>query len=71
MRELRTYTCIAVRSPSSLSTSSHASFLAVVFEVPAGLVIKTGELSHSLCLFSSRAAILFLSCGIFLDFCKS
>ena len=48
-------------------------FFAVVFEVPAGLLIKNGELSHSLWQFSPRAVIFFLalslkgSCNAFFD----
>ena len=40
------------------------AFFAVVFEVPAGLVIKNGELPHSLCQFSSRAVIFFLALSL-------
>ena len=52
---------IPVWSFICLATSS--SF-AVVFEVPAGLVIKNGELSHSLCQFFLQGRHFFLAISL-------
>ena len=55
IKQLKLYSLllyIPVWSPTCLVTLSHASlFFAVVFEVPAGLVIRNAKLSHSLCQF--------------------